>query len=362
MSGKKIRVLVAEDSDTTRMFLVHLLETDPDFEVAGAVHDGEAAINFLAANKADVVLMDIYMPGVDGFEATRRIMETVPLPIVICSATADPRELDTAFRALEAGALACIAKPSGGSDPQAAVVAARLLETVKLMSEVRVVRRSVKPRPAALSRVPEEHWQPAPDIQMIGIGASTGGPPALQMIFNAMPEGFPAPILVVQHIAHGFLTGMCEWLNQTTPLEVQVAANGTVPQPGCVYLAPDGFQMGVSGCAIYLSREPAGGLRPSVSFLFRSMAAAIGPKALGVLLTGMGRDGADELKLMKDSGAVTIAQDRETSVVHGMPGEAITLGAAIHILPINKIAAALVEIVNHRSANRALLQARIEQR
>ena len=186
---------------------------------------------------------------------------------------------------------------------------------------------------------------------MIGIGASTGGPPVLQTILAALPKDFPVPLLIVQHIAPGFVAGLVEWLNQTTGLKVHVAAYGVQPLPGHVYLAPDDFHMGIrAGGEIALSREqPENGLRPAVAHLFRSLADVCGPRAVGVLLTGMGKDGALELKKLKDCGAFTIAQDRETSVVHGMPGEAISLGAAVRVLPADKIAAALIEQVNRSS-------------
>jgi len=352
MTDRKINVLVAEDSTVTRMFLVHLLESDPQIRVIGAVGDGQAALDFVKQNKPDVVLMDIHMPRLDGFEATRRIMETQPVPIVVCSATASAKDVVFTFQAMEAGAIACIEKPLGREHRDFEALAAHLLETVKLMSEVKVVRRTARSRPAPL---PAAHptqaaqWQRAPaQIKLIGIGASTGGPPVLQTILAGLPKDFPAPVLVVQHIAHGFLAGMVEWLNQTTGLRIHIASYGTTPLPGHVYLAPDDFHMGIgAGGAIVLTREePENHLRPAVSFLFRSLAAVCGPNALGVLLTGMGKDGAEELKAMKDKGAITIAQDQESSVVHGMPGVAIVLGGATHVLPADKIAAALVALVN----------------
>jgi len=352
MTDRKIRVLVAEDSTVVRQFLVYLLESDPRIDVIGAVGDGQAALEFVSRNKPDVVLMDIHMPRMDGFEATRRIMETQAVPIVICSATATARDVITAFQAMEAGAIACIEKPLGREHGDFEAMAAHLLETVKLMSEVKVVRRTARSRPAPLPAVHSARWQRAPvEIKLVGIGASTGGPPVLQTILAGLPKDFPAPLLVVQHIASGFLAGMAEWLNQTTGLQVHIASYGTTPLPGHVYLAPDDFHMGIgAGGGIVLTREePENHLRPAVSFLFRSLARVYGPNALGVLLTGMGRDGAEELKAMKEQGAITIAQDQESSVVHGMPGVAIALGGATHVLPADKIAAALVGLVNYRN-------------
>jgi len=344
-------VLVAEDSPTTRLFLVRLLESDPRLRVVGAVADGQQAVDFICTHKVDVALMDLYMPRLDGFEATRQIMETCPLPIVVCTSVADPRAVDTSFRSLEAGALACIEKPAGREHPEYEAVAGRLLETVRLMAEVRVVRRSRRVFPARTMPMSEVERRPSEDAPLIGIGASTGGPPVLQMILSELPKEFRAPILVVQHIARGFLSGMAGWLNDTTPLHVQVAAHGVLPMPGHVYLAPDDFHMGVSasGAIVLTRQENENGVRPSVSFLFRSLAEFRGHNAIGVLLSGMGRDGAEELKLMRDRGATTVAQDRETSVVHGMPGQAIAIGGASQILPAEKIAEALALLVNHRN-------------
>lgn len=355
MTDRKINVLVAEDSPVTRMFLIHLLESDSHICVAGAVGDGQAALDFVNKYKPDVVLMDIHMPRLDGFEATRRIMETQPVPIIICSATASTTDIVITFQAMEAGAIACVEKPLGREHGDFEALAAHLLETVKLMSEVKVVRRTARSRPAPLpaaQATPAAQWQHATaQIKLIGIGASTGGPPVLQTILAGLPKDFPAPLLVVQHIARGFLAGMAEWLNQATGLPIHIACYGTTPLPGHVYLAPDDFHMGVSaGGMIVLSRaETESQLRPAVSFLFRSLAEACGPNALGVLLTGMGKDGAAELKLMRDKGAITIAQDRLSSVVHGMPGEAIALGGATHVLPADKIADTLVALVSQRN-------------
>lgn len=354
MTGRKIRVLVAEDSSVSRQLLVHLLESESRIEVIGTVHDGQAALDFVNKNKPDVVLMDIHMPRLDGFEATRRIMETQPVPIVICSANSNVKDTAIIFRAMEAGAIACIAKPVGMEHGDFEATAAHLLETVRLMSEVKVVRRTGRSAAVPAVTFPAEPALSADSVlppaasrvKVVGIGASTGGPPVLQAILAGLPKDYPAPILIVQHIADGFLPGMATWLNETTALQIHIASYGTFPLPGHVYLAPDDFHMGIGGDgAILLTRQaPINHLRPAVSFLFRSLAETQGPAALGVLLTGMGKDGAAELKLMRDAGAITIAQDRESSVVHGMPGAAIALGGAAHVLPANAIAATLIAL------------------
>jgi two-component system, chemotaxis family, protein-glutamate methylesterase/glutaminase len=290
---RRIQVLLAEDSAVTRQYLTRLLESDARIEVIGSVDNGQAALDFVTTRVPDVILMDIHMPQMDGFEATRRIMEYRPLPIVICTATSDPRDISTAFQALEVGATACIEKPPWSELEHLLPSARHLLDVVRQMAEVRVVRRrpAVKPMPLVEA-------QPA-EIKLIGIGASTGGPPVLQTILSALPRNFPLPILVVQHISPGFLQGMASWLAQTTGMPVQIASDRLRPRAGHVYLAPDDFHLGLApnGELQLVNAPPEHYLRPAVSFLFRSLAQACGPNAIGVLLTGMGRDGADALRL-----------------------------------------------------------------
>jgi two-component system chemotaxis response regulator CheB len=338
-----IKVLLADDSAVTRMLLQHLLNSEPDIKIVGVVTDGQEALDFLAhaTERPDVVLMDIHMPRLDGFEATRRIMETRPLPIVICTATADPKEVATVFRTMEAGAVACVEKPFSPEHPEFAACARNLLETVRLMSEVKVVRRW--PKPSAGTAQPPPPIQTA-KMRIIGIGASTGGPPVLQTILSGLPKDFCAPVLIVQHIARGFVPGLVEWLNQTTGLHVHIAAHSSPALPGHAYVAPDDFHLGIApGGRLALARvAPENGLRPAVSFLFRSLADTCGPTAIGVILTGMGKDGARELKYLRERGGWTIAQDRASSVVHGMPGEAIRLGAALEVLSADRIAQSLI--------------------
>ena len=345
--NRKIEVLLVEDSPVVQLLLKHVINADPRLHVMGTANDGEAAVQFLSHDKPDIVLMDVQMPKMDGFDATRKIMETEPLPIIICSATMHREEVNTTFRALEAGAVAFVDKPVGLGHTGFDAMAKELTDSIKLMSEVKVVKRWAKPQRGEAVSAAEK---PSVPVKLIAIGASTGGPPVIQTILAALPKNLPVPVLIVQHIAAGFLPGMVEWLKQTTGLPVEMARHGEEALPGHVYLAPDGQQMGIAaGNRIQLGSEPPeNGLRPAVSYLFRSVANTCGANAVGVLLTGMGCDGAAELKLMKDKGAVTIAQDAESSIVHGMPGEAIRLGGATHVLPPPRIAATLATLVNNR--------------
>jgi len=349
-----ISVLIVEDSPVARDYLRYILEADPGIRVAGVAESGEAALALLAVRTPDVILMDIHLPGIDGFETTRRIMASTPVPIVVCTASTRASEMHTVMRAIEAGALAAVKKPRGLADPEAGADALALVRTVKLMSEVKVVRRWTRtpptPAPAAAvaaavaaSVAAAPYAAGALDAAVVAIGASTGGPPVIAQILSRLSPSFPAPILVVQHISAGFTVGLAEWLATASGMPVSVARGGETPLPGHVYLAPDGLHMviGPRGQLQTTEHAPVNGLRPSVGVLFRSVAERFGPRAIGVLLSGMGRDGADELKLMADRGALTVAQSEESCVVFGMPGEAVRLGAARLVLAPEHIAALL---------------------
>lgn len=344
-----IKVLIVEDLLVVREFLAYILNSDPEIDIIGVACNGEEAIESVERNRPDIITMDIVMPKMNGFEATRKIMETYPTPIVIVSGNLDTREVATTFRAMEAGALAVVQRPVGIGHPDHEAMVAKLIQTVKLMSEVKVVRRWARPRPekAVPKVLPEARCARAPaEIKLVAIGASTGGPTALQTILSGLPRDFPVPVLIVQHMTLGFIQGFSEWLAQASGFPVRVATQGEPLLPGQAYVAPDGAHLGVETGRIALSQdEPENGLRPSVSYLFRSVARVFGRNAAGVLLTGMGTDGAKALKLMEEQGALTLAQDKESAVVHGMPGEAIKIGAATYVLSPERIAALLTGLL-----------------
>lgn len=331
-----IKVLVVDDSAVVRQHLKHMYEADGRMKVCGLAVNGREAVEMASALRPDVISMDINMPVMNGMEATRQIMETSPVPIVIVSASYQKSDVEKSFLAMEAGAVAILGKPGGDSDAIGMTTNQELIETIKLMSEIKVVRRWSRyntakrpaPEPAAIN-VPSGQ-----KIEMVAIGASTGGPPVLQTVLSGLDSSFPAPILIVQHIAKGFIGGLADWLSLTTGLKTSVARHGERAVAGRVYLAPDDRHMGIDGSSriILSTAETENGVRPSVSYLFRSAKEAFGKATAGVLLTGMGKDGADELLAMQSAGGVTIAQDMETSVVFGMPGEAVRLGAADHVL------------------------------
>jgi two-component system chemotaxis response regulator CheB len=345
-----IRVLVAEDSPVARELLVSIFESAPGLQVVGTARNGAEAVRLAKRLKPDVIAMDVHMPEMDGFEATRRIMAETPRPIVLVSASFVKDERDLTFNALKSGALSVLEKPGMYDPPERHEL---LIAQLKLMSEVKVVRRWLESaKPASVgqqvvlkSSLREGNGQPK--FQLVAIASSTGGPGILAQILGQLPADFPLPILVVQHITQGFSAGLAGWLNQQTPLNVRLAGQGDELQPGQVLIAPDDYHMVVNSAGlISLSKEPScHRLRPSANQLFYSVARVYGATAIGIILTGMGDDGAEGLRTMRQSGARTIAQDKNSCVVFGMPAVAIELGAAEQVLPANKIAAAIITML-----------------
>lgn len=350
-----IKVLIAEDSNVTQQLLIEAIKSDPVFDIVGVVSDGIAAVNAVKKLNPDIVTMDWQMPKMDGKEATRIIMETCPVPIVIVTGSLSANDVMFSFSMIEAGALAIVKKPPGINHPDYQNEIQELTQTLRLMSEVKVVRRkaSINGKKSIQETNPEIDIKDDSNIQLVAIGASTGGPLVLQKILSGLPKKFPVPILIVQHISKGFVEGFANWLTDSTGFPIHIANNGDYPLPGHGYLAPDDFHIGLTeGPRIVLSNhELENGVRPAVSYLFRTTAEVLGHCAVGILLSGMGRDGADELKLMKDNGAVTFVQDEGTSVVHGMPGEAIKLNAAMHILSPEGITKALIEFIKKKNGD-----------
>lgn len=352
-----VRVLIVEDSYVARELLKHVFSLDKGIVVIGEAARGEEAIALLEKlkpDKPDVITMDIEMPGLDGYATTRKIMETSPIPIVIISVGYQYPSAEKAFRAMQAGAVAAIGKPPGPGHPDFSSKSKELISLVKSMAKVPVVRRyphtaeTVKEMPAQLQ---VEHRP----YEIVVIGASTGGPPVIQSILSHLPGTFPLPIVIVQHIATGFAQSMAEWLSKTSDLEVSLASEGQIFLPGHVYLAPNNVHVTVGKDKRLHLVLPAEGeiLVPSVGMLFDSVAENIGEPAIGILLTGMGKDGAEGLLKMKAKGALTLAQDRQSSIVYGMPGEAEKLGAACCHLSPEEIVTALLKTTSKQSQGEA---------
>lgn len=342
MKNKSINVFIVDDSQVSRELLAHIIESDPQLNVMGTAKCGLEAIRFLETHTPDVITMDVKMPTLDGFEVTQRIMESKPIPIVIVTGAFNSIDTQLAFRAIEAGALAILEKPIGIKDNTYALKAQSIINTVKMIAAVKVVKKKKRAQSSEefISLPIKDQIQ---EIHAVGIGASLGGPLALVEILSHLSSQFPVPIFIVQHIAAGFINDLIKWLQERCVLPISLARQGERALPGHIYLAPDGAHMEVGkNNMIFLHQMTDKAIQPSIGHLFRSMAYAYGPHCIGVLLTGMGRDGAQDLLLMKQQGAYTIAQDEKSCVVFGMPQEAIKLGAASQVLPLDKIAPALI--------------------
>lgn len=347
-----IRVVVVDDSPTVRELLVAILQGADGIQVVGVGSNGEDAVRLTKRLQPDVLTLDVLMPAMDGLEATRRIMREIPTPIVIVSGGLVRADMDVTFEALRAGALTVVRTP-GLDDPKGC---AKVVQAVRLMAEVPVVHHwgwqarypsSTVPAAPPTSVVEEDHR----GLQMVGIAASTGGPGALATVLRQLPAGFPVPILVVQHVARGFVSGLAEWLDGETSLRVGLASHGDVPRPGTVLVAPGDYHLQVSaGGRVELCQEPPyRGLRPSANYLFRSLARVYGPRAVGIVLTGMGDDGAEGLGALHLAGGLTFAQDEASCVVYGMPREAVARRAVDRTLPLDQIAPSLVQLTEKKS-------------
>ena len=340
-----IRVLIVEDSLVQSGLLKSILESDPEIQVIGIAGNGEEGVRQAIALKPDLITMDIRMPGLDGFEATRRIMQVQPTPIVVVSSSVQTSDLAITFNAIKAGALDVIEKPSVLTGANYEAIRERLINTVKAMAEVKVIRRRPVRQLGAPAPTPPNR-KSRPPVAVVAIGSSTGGPAALNTVLKLLPRDFPLPIVVVQHMAAGFIQGLIEWLQIESSLPIKLAQHRQPVQAGHVYVAPDDQHLIFASRGILgVNTDPSvSHVRPSATVLFNSVAQVYGAEAAGVILTGMGDDGAVGLAAMHDQGAVTFAQDQATSVIYGMPRVAVTLGAVDQILPLDSIASALVAV------------------
>lgn len=377
------KILIAEDSPTVTMILQKIFATDDDCQVIGVAKNGREAVEKVQILRPDIVTMDIRMPVMDGFEATKQIMQTAPTPILVISASVGKDDLNIAFNAIRAGALDIVEKPKGNLAMDYEYIGRDLIKKVKILSGVKVfhhiggaknktsdaksndktdtlsVRQPRVPAPAAeVPSVKETLWRepltpksvypkllsPVKTPEVIAIASSTGGPSALLKLLKTLPAGFPVPVVIVQHICEGFGQGFVEWLNKECGMNVKTADRGEELQPGTIYVAPDGFHLFIdSGKIVRLSKSmPVNGLRPNATLMMESVAKVFGAASIGIVLTGMGRDGADGAKAIKEAGGFTMAQNAESCVVFGMPKETIELGVVDKILPPEKMTAELM--------------------
>ncbi len=335
-----IRVLIADDSSTVRAYLKNVLETDTGIAVVSEVADGPSAVAATEEIRPDLVVMDVHMPGCDGLEATRQIMSSVPTPIIIISGAGDNHGVALSLSATEAGALMAMPKPSLIMGADHDVFGDELRSMVRAMSEVKLVRRWKGER----STEHRDPLSPPPSsVSMVGVGASTGGPVALRTVLSALPGDFPVPILIVQHIANGFVEGLRDWMASETDLTVEVGTQGSRIRGGTVYIAPDDQHLVVimPGYIGLTTSPPVGRFRPSASVLFESMAKVAGPSSIAVVMTGMGNDGVAGATKLRDAGGYVIAQNQSSSVVYGMAQEASRAGIVSEELALTRIAGRL---------------------
>ena len=387
-----IRVLLVEDAPVVLLVLKRMLANADGIDVIGTASNGKEALDLIPRLNPDVICTDLHMPEMDGWALTSEVMQRFPRPILVLSASVQASDTENVFRVLDAGAVDVLAKPVGGVTVDREILERELLEKIRILSGVVVFSRHGSPvrtrstsSPTSTpSLTPLTHTPPNPSktagypatdsqqvrssspstvspkltmktptipilqrppSRILAIGASTGGPQALSTILAALPANFPIPILCTQHISQGFLGGLVRWLNADCAVTVQIAQAGERAQNGHVYFAPETAHLTIdrSGILRCLRGDLRDGHCPSVTALFESVAQSFGQRATGVLLTGMGRDGAAGLLAMAHQGAMTIAQDESSCVVFGMPKEAIALEAAQHILPLHQIAATVMQ-------------------
>jgi len=339
-----IKVMLVDDSDLTLSILKKILQTAIDIRVVGTALNGKEALALLPSLNPDVICTDLHMPVMDGLAFTKAVMADFPRPILVLSISGQGSDNATIFNLMQAGAIDVIAKPHYGLTDSSEPDAQELIHKIRVLAGVHAIRRN----PA------QGYPPPIPDAiqsagtQIIGIGASTGGPQALRQILTQLPADFPLPLVCVQHISEGFSLGLVNWLAHECRLAVQFAETGLTPQAGHVYFAPDKKQLRINAQKQFsCATEPAvGGHCPAITVTFQSLALHYGRHATGVLLTGMGRDGVDGLQAIKQAGGTTIAQDETSSIVFGMPKSAMEEQAATLVLALPDIARTLLKMAS----------------
>lgn len=343
-----IKILIVDDSETEIAILKQIFSMAKDLEVVGCAKNGKDAIELVEILNPDLITMDIQMPVMNGFEATRQIMQKNPKPIVVISSRLNDITLNASFRALEAGALTVLAKPENIGSKNFNKDCKYMIDIIRGMAEIKSIKRRFflkKPLENTID-YPDSIENVKTKYKLIAMGASVGGPQALKFILDKLPPNFPIPIVIVQHITPGFLGGFVQWLNDEIALHVKIAESDEVVVSGNVYLAPDLFHLKIdANLVVRLIKSPlVSGFCPSITELFSSVAQACGKYGIGILLTGMGHDGAQGLLAMKNAKARTIIQDRASSVVFGMAAVAQSLHAADKVMSLESIANYLISV------------------
>lgn len=348
--NKKIRVMVVDDSALVRSLVSEIINRQADMECIGVANDPLIAREMIRELNPDVITLDVEMPKMDGLDFLARLMRLRPMPVVMLS-TLTELGADVTMRALELGAIDFVAKPRIGLADGLRDLSAQIVEKIRVASAAHVHRIAVAQQVATRQPEPVQaaNWPAIGRIsteKLIAIGASTGGTEAIKDVLTKMPANAPA-IVITQHMPPGFTTSFAARLNGLCQISVQEARHGERILPGHAYIAPGGrqFSIGRSGAnytCIVEDGEPVNRHKPSVEVLFLSVAKFAGANAVGVMLTGMGNDGARAMKAMKDSGSYNYCQDEASCIVFGMPREAIAAGAADEVLPLSHIADALL--------------------
>lgn len=346
-----INILIVDDSEAETAILKSILENEPDMQIIACAKNGKEAIDYVARYNPDLITMDIIMPIMDGFEATRVIMATNPKPIVMISSVVNDEVMNTTFQALEAGALSVIDKPVNVTSPEFEAIRIDIIETIRGMAEIKVV---VKHLPLIKKIFTPELNIEQRNFDIIAIGASVGGTQALKTILSNLPIDFPIPIVIVQHMTKGFIASFAKWLDHELPIKIKEAEHHEPLEKGIVYLAPDNYHLEVvkKNNALYAElRVPSttSNFCPSITTLFESVAKASGKQGIGILLTGMGSDGASGLLEIKKAQGHTLIQDEKSAVVFGMGAVAQSMGAVDRMVELHKMADYLKKIIRGAS-------------
>lgn len=345
-----IRILIADDSPTEVALIQYIIESAKDMMVIGVAKNGKEAIELAAQLKPDLITMDIQMPIMDGLDATRIIMSQNPTPIIVISSMVNDESVHAIFHILEAGALTALAKPVNVFSTSFEERSHYIIDTIRSLSEIRVAKKPLKATlTCAKKRHQVAHPKKTPAYELIAIGASVGGPMALKTILSQLPADFPVPIVIVQHMSNGFIGGFTQWLAENIHLNVKNAANRDVLHKGTVYIAPEQKDLVIERVHEQLTcklvdGDSVSGFCPSITTLLHSVAKVLGPKAIGMLLTGMSDDGALGLLELKKAQGHTLIQDPQSAVVFGMGAVAQSLNAVDVVIDLEDIAPYLTSI------------------